>query len=67
MQVHSLQNESIDALCFRVYGHTEGAVEAVLRANPHLTSYGIFLPLGVLVDVPYLTPPPPRPTLKLWD
>ena len=54
-QIRTLQAETVDALCWRHYGRTRGAVEAVLQANPGLASCG---PLPA---------PAPKPTVSLWD
>ncbi|WP_186078686.1 tail protein X [Burkholderia gladioli] len=52
MKVRANQNETVDALCWRVYGRTDGVVEAVLEANPGLAALGPFLPVGHEVDLP---------------
>ena len=66
-QIRSQQNESVDALCWRHYGRTQGAVEAVLQANPGLARQGLILPQGLLVHMPTLSAPPPKTTVTLWD
>lgn len=66
-QIRTQQNESVDALCWRHYGRTQGAVEAVLQANPGLARHGLILPQGILVLMPTLSAPPPKTTVSLWD
>ena len=66
-QVRTHQGETVDALCWRHYGRTRGAVEAVLQANPGLASCGLILPQGILVLMPTLPAPAPKPTVSLWD
>ena len=66
-QIRTLQAETVDALCWRHYGRTRGAVEAVLQANPGLASCGLILPQGILVLMPTLPPPAPKPPVSLWD
>lgn len=66
-QVRTNQGETIDALCWRHYGRTLGAVEAVLQANPGLASHGLILPQGILVNMPQLSAPPLKTTVSLWD
>lgn len=66
-QIRTLQAETVDALCWRHYGRTLGAVEAVLQANPGLASCGLILPQGILVLMPTLPAPAPKPTVSLWD
>lgn len=52
MKVRAQQDETVDALCWRVYGRTDGVVEAVLEANPGLADIGLLLPAGCEVDMP---------------
>lgn len=66
-QMRTQQGETVDALCWRHYGRTQGAVEAVLQANPGLARHGLILPQGILVTMPALSAPPPQPTVSLWD
>lgn len=66
-QIRTQQNESVDALCWRHYGRTQAAVEAVLQANPGLARRGLILPQGLLVTMPTLSAPPPKTTVSLWD
>lgn len=67
-QKRTQQNDTVDALCWRHYGRTEGVVEAVLDANPGLASQGPILPAGLLVTLPeQQTAAPERQTVSLWD
>lgn len=66
-QIRTQKNESVDALCWRHYGRTQGAVEAVLQANPGLARHGLLLPQGILVTMPVLSAPPTKPMTTLWD
>lgn len=66
-QTRTQQGETVDALCWRHYGRTQGAVEAVLQANPGLARQGLILPQGILVTMPTLSAPPPKTTVTLWD
>jgi phage tail protein X len=50
--VHAQQGDTLDALCWRVYGRTTGVVEAVLAANPGLADHGPVLPHGTPVRLP---------------
>ena len=66
--VQAIQNDTIDAICWRYYGRSTGVVELVLEANPQLTSQGVFLPIGTLVNLPNIeTPQQTKPTIQLWD
>ena len=68
MIVRTLQGDTVDALCWRHYGRTDGTVEAVLEANTGLASLGVVLP----ADTPVYLPPldaatRARPLLQLFD
>ena len=47
MKVRAHQYDTVDALCWRHYGRTQGVTEQVLKANPGLAEYGPFLPHGL--------------------
>ncbi|EEZ1715313.1 tail protein X, partial [Escherichia coli] len=40
MKTFALQGDTLDAICVRYYGRTEGVVETVLAANPGLSELG---------------------------
>ncbi len=42
MKVRAHQYDTVDALCWRHYGRTQGVTEQVLQANPGLAEYGPF-------------------------
>lgn len=65
--VRALQGDSVDALCWRHYGRTQGMPEAVFEANPGLASHGPVLPQGLAVFLPDRPAPTQRPTVQLWD
>ena len=44
MKVRAQQYDTVDALCWRHYGRTQGLTEQVLQANPGLASHGPFTP-----------------------
>ncbi len=52
MKVRAHQYDTVDALCWRHYGRTQGVTEQVLKANPGLAEYGPFLPHGLQVELP---------------
>ncbi len=43
MKTFALQGDTLDAICVRYYGRTEGVVETVLAANPGLAELGAVL------------------------
>lgn len=66
--VYADQGDTVDAICWRVYGRTAGVTEAVLTANPGLAEFGAVLPHGTLVTLPDVTPQAPeREMVNLWD
>jgi phage tail protein X len=66
MRVRALQGDTVDALCWRHLGRTEGVVEATLELNPGLAAHGPFLPEGLAVDLAEPAPAPQR-LVQLWD
>ncbi|HFY0662745.1 TPA: tail protein X [Escherichia coli] len=67
MKVRAYQNDTVDALCWRHYGRTQGATEQVLQANPGLAEYGPFLPHGLQVELPDIATTTTVQTVQLWD
>lgn len=68
MQVLSQQGDTVDTLCWRVYGSTSGMVEKVLDANPKLAFMPVLLPLGTTVNMPeFPNVKPETPQVQLWD
>ncbi|MCP1116955.1 tail protein X [Robbsia andropogonis] len=68
MRVRTQQNDTVDALCWRHYKRTAGVVEAVLNANPGLADHGVFLPMGLLVEMPdMLRRSAHAPLIQLFD
>ncbi|HFK5738458.1 TPA: tail protein X [Enterobacter roggenkampii] len=67
MKVYAMQGDTLDALCARYYGRTEGVVETVLQANPGLSELGVILPHGTAIDLPDIETSSTAETLNLWD
>ena len=66
--IRTIQNDTVDALCWRHYGRTAGVTEAVLEANPGLADHGPILPQGLVVNMPEAqTSAPQRQMVNLWD
>ena len=63
------QGETLDALCWRVLGETDGVVEQALELNRGLADQGALLTEGQSVVLPVLADPytPEREIVKLWD
>ncbi|EOX6582539.1 MULTISPECIES: tail protein X [Klebsiella] len=66
MKVRALQNDTVDQLCWRHYGKTEGVTEKVLEANPGLSNQ-IFLNAGQEIEMPVITSEVERVTVQLWE
>ena len=72
IQVRAQQNESVDALCFRVFGDAvlgTNTTEQVLDMNHGITSVGEVLPAGYLVTLPQQIKHKTSQTemIQLWD
>ncbi|MFP2768323.1 tail protein X [Oceanisphaera sp. KMM 10153] len=68
MKVRAMQGDTIDAICQRHYGRTAAVTEAVLLANPGLAELGPVLPMGTLLELPDVAPPPQQNNMiQLWD
>lgn len=67
MKAYAMQGDTLDALCARYYGRTEGVVETVLQANPGLSELGVILPHGTAIDLPDVASPPVTETINLWE
>lgn len=64
-QIFAIQNDTIDAICWRYYGRSSGVVEKVLEANSEL---GVILDIGTPVILPDIdTPQQTKQTIQLWD
>jgi len=67
MKVYAMQGDTLDAICARHYGRTEGVVETVLKANPGLSYLGVILPHGTAIELPETDSAPKTETVNLWD
>ncbi|MCF9034722.1 tail protein X [Acinetobacter nectaris] len=66
--VKSIQNDTIDSICWRYYGRSSGVVEMVLQANPQLAELDPILPIATDVVLPDIsTPQKTETTINLWD
>lgn len=66
--VRAQQHDTLDAICYRAYGTTQGVTEQVLTANPGLAELGPLLPHGTPVVLPAIPLVTQRaPTVQLWD
>ncbi|NDV27706.1 tail protein X [Desulfovibrio sp. JC010] len=63
----TIDGDMLDELCYRQYGR-EGAVTAVLEANPGLAAKGTKFEAGVVIIFPDLDETAEQAaTIKLWD
>lgn len=59
--------DTVDRLCWQHYGRQNGAVEAVLAANPHLLNRPV-LTKGITVILPTLSSTEAvKPARRLWS
>ncbi|PWC10929.1 phage tail protein [Brenneria roseae subsp. americana] len=65
MKVKALQGDTVDQLCYRHYGRTEGVTEAVIAANPGLSGQ-LFLAAGQSVEMPDTVEAETPQTIQLW-
>ena len=66
--ITALQNDTVDAICWREYGRSSGVVELVITANPKLAEFGVYIPMGTQVILPEIeTPQQTKQTINLWD
>lgn len=63
------EGETVDALCWRVLGRTQGVTEQVLEMNRGLAELGPALPGGTEVALPDVSELAiaRRDTVSLWD
>lgn len=68
MKVRANQGDTIDAICWRIYGKTKGMNELVLNANPGLASLGPVLPVGHEIELPDApSQSVSKQVIQLWD
>lgn len=65
MKVRAMQGDSLDLLCQRHYGTTQGVTEAVLAANPGIAEQ-IFLTAGQVVELPEIDRSAQQEAVQLW-
>lgn len=66
LQYRTKIGDTVDRICWHVYGRTDGVLEQVLEANPGLAAYGALLPVGVLVNLPEIKQPEAESQVGLW-
>lgn len=66
--IYAIQNDTVDAICWRFYGRSSGVVEAVLTANPNLAQHGVFIPMGTPIHLPDIqSQQNTKQSIQLWD
>nr|WP_194243011.1 tail protein X [Serratia marcescens] len=60
-----MQGDTLDLLCQRHYGTTQGVTEIVLAANPGIAEQ-IFLTVGQVVELPEIERSTQQETVQLW-
>lgn len=67
MKAYALQGDTLDVICARYYGRTEGVVETVLEANPGLSELGVILPHGTVIELPEVSSSAVTEIINLWE
>ncbi|WP_413504840.1 tail protein X [Serratia grimesii] len=67
MKIYAMQGDTVDEICWRYYGRTQGVVEQVYSLNEGLADAGAILSHGQPVELPDVTAAPQRETVNLWD
>ncbi|MNB71249.1 Phage Tail Protein X [compost metagenome] len=67
MKIYAMQGDTLDAICARYYGRTQGVVETVLEANPGLAASGVIVPHGRAIEIPEIDSAAKAETVHLWD
>lgn len=66
----AIQGETVDEVCWRMFGYTRNVVEQVLDLNPGLAAQGPRLPAGTVITLPEAsssTAAQNLETVNLWD
>lgn len=58
--------ETVDFICWLIYGQNEGIVEQVLEANPHLSGQPAVLNAGIKINLPTIKENKIKRKMKLW-
>ena len=68
MIVYAVQNDTVDAICWRNLGVTNGVVERTLELNPGLVDQGVILKAGTPVQLPEAQiTKSAKKMVQLWD
>ena len=68
MRYEVTQDIRLDRLTAKLMGKTgDGAVEALLAANPGLAALGAIVPEGTVVEVPATPAPKTSGFVRAWD
>lgn len=70
MQVRSQQGDTLELLCWRVYGEqmlASNVVEQALLLNQGLADLGAVLPAGQLITLPVLSTKTVKEVVQLWN
>ncbi|EBV5086463.1 phage tail protein [Salmonella enterica subsp. enterica serovar Minnesota] len=67
MTVTAQQDDTVDAICWRYFGATQGITEEVYRINPGLAEAGPVLSQGQVIVLPDVAPVQEKKLIQLWD
>ena len=61
------QGDTVDLLCQRHLGQTQGLTEDTLRRNRGLAAHGPILQAGLVIQLPDKPALAPKSHIQLWD
>ncbi len=69
MQITTQNNDTVDEICWRIFGRSAGISEQVYDNNMGLAELGPVLPDGVTITLPEFTESAPkkREIIQLWS
>lgn len=68
MKVIANQHDTLDLICWRIFGKTSGVVEETIKLNPHVSKSGSILEQGTTIVLPDLIPVTQElKMINLWD
>lgn len=59
--------ETLDYICWIIYGTTKGNVERVLENNPHLANQPVVFSAGIKIELPQIEENTNQQKIKMWQ
>lgn len=69
MKIVTRSGDTVDAICWSIFGRTAGVTEQVYDRNIGLSAHGPILPDGIIITLPEITQAAPikRELIQLWS